>query len=1193
MRKFLLILVSAFIASFAIAQESQEIPVVTSVEELYAFPLETVVEFQDIEVVIKEVEQYGYINKEYYLADGETVIGGSVWPIPAGFTAVGYVYEMTNYDETVTKTFYVQEVKSVSKFESLNELMNFADYNTEVVANSSSILVKNGYAVCTYIDGDYAFYYTKFASSYGGGYNYLYGVMKVANANELSVGCEISGWCDGGTFKGSYRPAVEEYDEDYNLVGYQGALFTIDEDCMLWSGYDALINYTPTSFIDLAEGYVYGAQPCRLAPGAQLIEEEGKYYLVGTYTVEEMTEDYEWIDVTYVDTIEVASNQVDLSQYAGTTVEDYICGVYDYSNTSDANRFLISKFIGKVDKLNNIAEYLDKGEQMEEEIITEFVNPLKVTYKYDDENYMFVLAVEDETGALTLDFSSAVAYDEETGEPTPEYAALKNIQPGDMLTDVKGYAQFVVRNVAPRLACALEIWDSSLGMYGEYVPVVFTPTIESSGAEVKSTMVVTVEDMLNEWNECSENSTMPKIANKVVTVLDAQVIDSLVWGDNCKFLVQGKDTMELSNLWGERGFNFTTYERNNIVGIADYCSFNGNYVYQLMPLSQEHITDASIVPEVESIEELADYVGLPVILKNAEIQAISAGWFADYFLQDGETYVYGLTARGKYDLQGIYEMSEDGNTFSVYSVEKVHGFEAISDMNSYMTAFGATDQAYEVYSEAIVTYVDGENVFVQYDALDSYGMSYLEGNILMGVKTAVKIGDAIKGIKGVSTPKDAGLDENWEPYFNDGARFVLADDAQITVVSSDNEVEYSETLRVYYFVGYNEGNYSGQAFRIFGGGKILKEEGKYYYEETMVDEKEDEATVTRVEVASNVINLEEYVDQTISADEFILGVYNVGNTTTDARIFYITGFESSLLEYETIADFYAAGEVDYNFTSAFLNPLTVTYVHPAEYGGGSVFVQDETGGLRIDFYTSEAMAHIKVGDQLTGVRGMSSFMSFYGMIYLGGYTSDYKDYVYEVSGTAEPKAREITIPEFNAEVAKATEGSLATELVSDLVVVRNVSYETGTMVDQWGDEVTVGYLVDEDGNKLVLPGIGTASFEARGLTTYERMDVRGIVDNGGMNYNDASRVSLYPRSQEDIMDVTSVKGVEVNSGIYVDAANQVVANGAVAVVVYDINGRTVATANAATVSIDALAQGVYVVRATYADNTVATAKVVR
>ena len=46
-------------------------------------------------------------------------------------------------------------------------------------------------------------------------------------------------------------------------------------------------------------------------------------------------------------------------------------------------------------------------------------------------------------------------------------------------------------------------------------------------------------------------------------------------------------------------------------------------------------------------------------------------------------------------------------------------------------------------------------------------------------------------------------------------------------------------------------------------------------------------------------------------------------------------------------------------------------------------------------------------------------------------------------------------------------------------------------------------------------------------------------------------------------------------------------------VVYDLNGRTVATANAATVDAEGLAQGVYVVRATYADGEVKTAKVVR
>lgn len=1191
MRKFLLTLATVFVASLAMAQEAQEYPVVTSVEELTSYPDSTMVLFENIEVVVIEEDMGYYVAKTPCLSDGTTHIGGdaSPFPMPAAFSAVGFLHNFTDWEGNTYREFQVVNTTAVTAFSELGELVNFASMarNAEIVNNSPEIICKGGTAIVTHVMDDYIFYYTLVNTGYAN--QPVYGVMTYPDATNNAVkGDELTGWVNGGVFKGKYTPTVVEYDEDYNVVSHKGGHYAISEDVMIWAqNWEGAINiqYSSCTFKDFNDNYVREATPIRVPYGGTFAERDGKYYYEGSYD-DEIYENGNWVPMTFNVSIEVASTYVDLSQYVGKVCEDFIGGVWDYANTGDSDRLLITEFIPTVARYNNISQFLAKGEQYEEEIITAFENPLKVTYKFDDGAYKFVLVVADETGALALNYGDAID-DEET------YAQLQAIQVGDMISEVKGYPQFYASSRGPVLECCM--YD-----YSTYEVTTFVPTVVSSGEEVTSTMVVTVEDMLNEWIDCQENGTMPKIANRVVTLLDVQVVDTLdPWNQDVKYLIQGNDTMELSNLWDEDKMNFQVFERNNIVGIADFCCINTNYIYQFMPLSQEHITDASLIPEVESIEDLADYVGLPVILKNAEIRGIAEGWNMNYYLQDNATQVIALAANGCFDLQGIYEVTEYGNTFTVYSVVKAHSFLSIGDIDRYSKAFPeGAGQEYIVDGEVLVTYVDGENVFVQYDGVSDYGSPMTVSNMLAGVKTNVKIGDKLTGLKGISTPMDGGYDAEYNPYFNCGAYFTVAEDANITVVSSDNEINYSGTQHVEYIVGYNEGNYSAQAFKLYGGGKILNEEGKYYYEETTVEEDKGDGaepvvTVARVEVASNVIDLAAYVDQTIPAEEFILGVYNVGNTTADARIFYITGFISTILEYETIADFYAAGEVDYTFTSKFLNPLTVTYVHHDSYGGGKVFVQDETGGLRIDFYTTEAMQHINIGDQLADVRGTSSFVSFYGLMYLGGYNSSYKDYTYEVCGTATPVAREVTIPELNAEAEMTRNEILATEYISDLVTLKNVSYETGTIVDQWGDEVPVAYFVDEAGNKLVMPGMGTASFESRGLVTYEKMNVTGVIDNGGINYNDASRYSLYPRSQEDIQDALGVKGVEVENGIYLDAANQVVANGAVAIVVYDINGRTVAAANAETVNANGLAQGVYVVRATYADGTVATAKVVR
>ena len=102
----------------------------------------------------------------------------------------------------------------------------------------------------------------------------------------------------------------------------------------------------------------------------------------------------------------------------------------------------------------------------------------------------------------------------------------------------------------------------------------------------------------------------------------------------------------------------------------------------------------------------------------------------------------------------------------------------------------------------------------------------------------------------------------------------------------------------------------------------------------------------------------------------------------------------------------------------------------------------------------------------------------------------------------------------------------------------------------------------------------------------QTFDMIGVVDYRRMNLSNL--FTIQPRSAADFT-AAAVEGVEVaNGGIYLDAAYQVVAPGAVAVAIYDVNGRQVGTTDAA-----GLAEGVYVVRATYADGAVVAAKVVR
>ena len=1177
MKKFLLTLATAFVATFAMAQEAQEYTVITSVEELNALPDSTMVLFEGIDVVVVEQDFGYYVSSTPCLSDGTTQIGGNVYPVPAKFSAVGLAHTVQSYDGSSYREFYVDSVTQVLVFDQLGELLRYGSQrsNAYVFENSPNLIVKGGTAVVTHTMGDWIFYYTMVNTGYS--VQPMYGVMTYPDAEaEFLKGDELTGWVNGGRFMGNYVPTVVTYDESYEEIDHKGGHFAIDPSVMLWAdNYEAInITYTSCSVDDLLQGYIAEAQPVRLAAGGTIKSIDGKYYYEGKYKVEEYV-DGKWVYIEKTATIEVASRYIDLSQYVDKVCEEYVGGVWDYRNTGDSDRLLITEFISPVDKQASIGSFLRKGsEQYEEEIPTEFTCPLTVTYKFDDGKYKFVLIFADEYGdGIAVDYSDAIY------EGNPDYEALKAIQPGDVVTGVKGYAQFNTGSAAPALYAS--IYD-----YSTNGAVTFVPTVESTGNEVKSTAVVTVEDMINEWKDCQENGSMTKVANRVVTLLDVQVVDTLdPWGSDVKYLIQGTDTMELSNLWYPDKMNFQVYERNNIIGIADYCRINSNYIYQFMPLSQEHITDATLVPEVTDPAELPQYAGLPVILKNAEILAVSAGYYTDYYLADGTTRAIGLQAAGVFDLKGIYTEDENGGAFTIVSIEAVHGFNTISDLDSYVRYYPeAAGQAYNIFGEAIVTYVDGTNVFVQYMGVSTYGQRMLVGNLFTGVKTSVKPGDAITGMKGVSTPLYADMNENYDYVLYNGARFAVAEDANITVVSSDNKVVYGETVDPAY-IEYNATNYSGRAVKLPAGGQFIKEGENYFYEAvyTQIDWEQDPETgeyieiatekTARIAVASNMYDFDANLGVTMN--DLILGVYNAGNTTDDARVFYVTGTMSKDIMYDNIAAMMADGYLgDESLVQHIVNPVTVTYIHFGDYSC-YLFVQDETGALRIDLQNVGTAADVKVGDQITGIKGSTQYSSYYGLYYLNGFNQN-GDYALEVTGTAEPIVKDVTIADLLKEADDALNlGVPATLYANNLVRIKFVSYVED--VDQWGDPVK--FLVDEQGNRLQLNN-------RFGYTTYDLMTIVGIVDVAGINYN--GLYTIHPRTQEDITNVTAVESVEVNTAIYLDAAYQVVAEGAVEVVIYDVNGRQVGTTDAA-----GLAEGVYLVRATYADGAVATAKVVR
>lgn len=1174
MKKFLLTLATVFAAFGAFAAEY---PVVTSVEELATYSDSTMVLFENIEVTVVKQDMGYYVQETPCLSDGTTQIGGNVWPVPAGFTAVGFVHTAENWDGTTYREFYVDSLCTVNKFASLGDLLRFAsmDDYIDVLKRSTNVVAESGTAIITSVYEDYAFYYTMVTQGY---YTQaMYGVLKYADAGEyMIIGDEITAY---GGFKGSVVPTEAVYDEDWNLVSFKGGHYAIDPDVYLYAiNWEGAINiqYSPVSAGDFEEGYVGEAQAVRVPAGGTFVEKEGKYYYELEVTAEQYVDGQGWVDVTSTKSVQVASAYIDLAQYVGKTSEDYLIGVCDKCNIGDETRFLINGFLSPVAEYDRVKDFLAKGEQYEEEILTAFVNPLLVTYVYKDD-YKFIVMVRDESGALAIDFSEAVG--------TADEEALAAIKAGDMITGVKGYPQFYASNSSPVIMGATYVYSS-----GE--TLAFVPTVESSGNDVKATMTVTVGDMIREWLDCQEKGTMPEIANNVVTLLDVQVVDTVdKWDNDITYMIQGTDTMELSSLWDADRFNFQTYERNNIVGIADFCRINSNYIYSFLPLSQEHIKDASLIAEVTTLEELQANEGTPVIYRGAEVELINEGYYSSFYMCDGQVAV-DIPVAGKFDLKGVYQ---EGN-FTVSSIEKVYGFTTINDLDNYVLYVNpdAAGEAFEILDPMPVAQVDGENVFVYFNGVNSRGGSQRFGTVLQGVKAAVKMGDMIQGVKGVSHACNYYMDDNYDYIVDRGAYFEVAEDANITVVSSDNAISYSQATTVMYLV-YQGYSYGATPIKLAAGATIIERDGKYFGQEKSEkwypnpDDPDGDWLSTEVvyelELVSTTVDLSKYVGT--PTEDVLCGVLNYKNTTADAAVYYVHSAQSIYLNYDNIAALIAAGGDNADFVSTLTNKVVVSYIHDSGWDK-SMFVQDETGALYITFADPYlTLEGVNVGDVIEGLKGMANWDSASGAAArMGAHDSQWYDYELNVVATgSEVTPVEVTVAELNAEEAKALNDFVTpTQYANRLVQISNVKITSG--MDMYGEDWPC---LVQGADTLWVP---KKFAETWGLVADTEYTIVGIVDFRLLNYSNLYTIT--PRTASDVKDATGVVAVEsLNNGIYLNAAKQVVADGAVKVAVYDLNGRTVATANAATVDAEGLAQGVYVVRATYADGEVKAAKVVR
>lgn len=1128
MKKLLLTLVAAMIAFCSFAEE---LPLVKSMEELTALPEETRVEFKDLVPVIKQVESWAGMIDTYYLPDSVTPI---FWPIEvygdvlnnleaSGFRQFTPVGKLT-YTADDELQFEVDSIVSVAKINDILDMFTFAqnEANNPIFERSTKLTV-GGSAQITAMSGDYAYMYATDGKSIHLGGKSFYFAVKRNNPYTYfgSVGDKY------GEFSGRFYPMVK--DSMNNVV--KAACFELGED--VW-GYQTAwglpITYRTQPYIDPDPNLI--GMPMRFEPGVKVIEKDSLPYAV--------------LYLSEVDSqlVRLTSAGLDVEQLKDSVIEGYLAGVLDAGIFSDTISLAVTNILDTITQCSSLSDFKNKANYSEMEIPYLIDAPLLVT-GVNKLSYAHYVVVQDDYTAAVLNLY---------GMPDPD-SIICNIAPGDTIIGVCGLAMPLNQAL---LSIKCMNYDDE---------VLADIKVVSSNNEIKPMREATVADILNEDKTINEKAGvdpnfLAAIAPKTVRLLDVAIFyneDST----EC-YMAQAGDTLELSaRIWKE----VETYDRNIVVGIADYRVLNSNYIYQVYPIE---VTDYENLPVVNTPDSLPNYEGELVQFVGMEVVKVAGeyAWQTTYCLTDLETLVDGISYETRMNVIGMYE----NGTFTVMDIQEVLGFASIAGMEAYVSANkDAAETAFNIYGSMTVTYAEGNNVFVQYP--DNYGS--MEGTVLMGLDGEYAIGDSLSNVKGIYTPMD--ITHGMEFVVNRGSYFTVTDEENIKV-GGKGQVNYGDAI-VFPYLESSANVYAGAAVLVMcEGGEVVKENDQFYYCEISYkwnfDTDAEDTVLMKYQIASRNTDLEYYVGKE-ELEVYWQGVWNYKNLNDSVKVLYIDTEYDPYVYFENIAELMASEEMNRNQIALLKNPVAVT--HTSTVSSVAIFIEDTTDAVCLILQDYEIPEGIEAGVTLVNVKG--EFNREEGRApRLFGYGKK-EDYPLEVSDDTaalviEPEL--VTLADLFIAQAESP-----FSYVSHLVTVEKVVLAEGP--DEYGD--TLPCLV-QGVDTMFVPRSFADDYEVEEGVEY---NITGIVD-----YALASYMEMYTIAPIEVIEsaIAGVQNVERNARIFV--ANGIVfAEEAVEVAVYDINGRLVAGAKADNVNVQGLVGGVYIVRAVYADETTAVVKVVR
>ena len=597
------------------------------------------------------------------------------------------------------------------------------------------------------------------------------------------------------------------------------------------------------------------------------------------------------------------------------------------------------------------------------------------------------------------------------------------------------------------------------------------------------------------------------------------------------------------------------------------------FIYQYCPKVGVAVWKVTFtVPAVvTTMEELKANEGKRVLYRGLEPAAITVGegWMAytEYFMPDSTTALtcdlYPVPA--KMDVYGT--LTEEG--FVVEKVAAIHSFFTMGDFMMFME--GATDEqkmaSYEIKESVLVTLAGPMNFYVQYEMQSGWGGSSWVGLAAqVGRMTMLsfqpKAGDEIT-LKGAYNA--AMYDEETGNMIQPA--FFSVETA--TLVSENNKLNYT-SLDLASGLAYAS-DYYASLCRLSKGGKIvLDNDGNFCYEfdfETWVQTENGYEQLIGKDslalMAAGPIYLDEYLN--IDLDKLVVGVLDF-DVYSQAPIFYVTELQDSKLYYNTIAELIAAGaQSEYTLTSALRNPVLLTYISYNQWGGYTIFVQDETGAIAVkglgvldenDEYTFPY--EVAVGDSIVGIEGFTALEA-------SAYMWSGKDYNVDVNLTkvadGEITPIDITLADFNADVASVHEAIETGEFFLSEYANKVVRVQGLSRVDDPEDEKWPWLVQGEDSIKVSTYYWGDIA------VADSIVSLTGIADYTIINGQTASIQPLNPESVVvptiDNVEYTTITDLYVENGMIVTEGE---------FQIFTITGQNVTNMNGR------LASGIYVVR---------------